>query len=103
MVGGLYGKSDIDKRDMGFYIFYMGINVGAAVSAIVVGYIGEVYNWHYGFGLAGIGMAIGQFVYWKGQKYLSHVGNLIELDSSEKKSENLFLQIFKKSKLFDWI
>ncbi|MDA9657063.1 oligopeptide:H+ symporter, partial [Flavobacteriaceae bacterium] len=44
MVGGLYGNEDIDKRDMGFYIFYMGINVGAAVSAIVVGYVGEVYN-----------------------------------------------------------
>tara|TARA_B110000305_G_scaffold25436_1_gene23157 strand:- start:336 stop:1838 length:1503 start_codon:yes stop_codon:yes gene_type:complete len=98
MVGGLYNKEDSDHRDMGFYIFYMGINIGAAVSAIVVGYIGEVYNWHYGFGLAGIGMAIGQIGYWKGQKYLSHVGNLIELESSnEGKSENLFLQIFKKS------
>ncbi|HIF85095.1 MAG TPA: MFS transporter [Flavobacteriaceae bacterium] len=98
MVGGLYGNQDINKRDMGFYIFYMGINVGAAVSAIVVGYVGEVYSWHYGFGLAGIGMAIGQFVYWKGQKYLSHVGNLVKLDTSNKeKSENLFLQIFKKS------
>ena len=52
MVGGLYGKDDHNKRDMGFYIFYMGINIGAAVSALLVGYIGEVYNWHYGFGLA---------------------------------------------------
>ena len=95
MVGGLYGNEDIDKRDMGFYIFYMGINVGAAVSAIVVGYIGEVYSWHYGFGLAGIGMAIGQFVYWKGQKYSIHVGNKIELENTNVQSSNLFLQIFK--------
>ncbi len=94
IVGQLY-KTEGQDKDAGYTIFYMGINVGAAVSAIVVGYIGEVYNWHYGFGLAGIGMAIGQFVYWKGQKYLSHVGNMIELDSTEKKSENLFLQIFK--------
>ena len=62
MVGGLYKKGDA-KRDVGFYIFYMGINIGAAVAALVVGYIGETYNWHYGFGLAGIGMAIGQFGY----------------------------------------
>ena len=98
MVGGLYGKDDHNKRDMGFYIFYMGINIGAAVSALLVGYIGEVYNWHYGFGLAGIGMAIGQIGYWKGQKYLTHVGNLIKLEpNKEDKSDNLFLQIFKKT------
>jgi POT family proton-dependent oligopeptide transporter len=98
MVGGLYSKNDNNKRDMGFYIFYMGINIGAAVAALVVGYIGETSNWHYGFGLAGIGMAIGQFGYWKGQKYLSHVGNLIKIESTnESNSENLFLQIFKKN------
>ena len=98
MVGGLYSSKDNNKRDMGFYIFYMGINVGAAISAIVVGYVGETYNWHYGFGLAGIGMAIGQLVYWRGQKYLSHVGNMIELEpSKEEKKDNLFLQIFKKT------
>ena len=98
MVGGLYNKTDHNKRDMGFYIFYMGINIGAAVSALVVGYVGETYNWHYGFGLAGIGMAIGQLAYWKGQKYLVHVGNKVELETSnDKKSDNLLLQIFKKT------
>jgi POT family proton-dependent oligopeptide transporter len=98
MVGGLYSSKDNNKRDMGFYIFYMGINVGAAISAIVVGYVGETYNWHYGFGLAGIGMAIGQLVYWKGQKYISHVGNMIKLESSkEEKKDNLFLEIFRKT------
>ncbi len=98
MVGGLYGKTDHNKRDMGFYIFYMGINIGAAVSALVVGYVGETYNWHYGFGLAGIGMAIGQLGYWKGQKYLAHVGNKVELNTpNDKESNNLFLQIFKKT------
>ena len=98
MVGGLYGKTEHNKRDMGFYIFYMGINIGAAVSALVVGYVGETYNWHYGFGLAGIGMAIGQLGYWKGQKYLAHVGNKVELNTpNDKESNNLFLQIFKKT------
>ena len=49
-VSRLYEKNDHNKRDMGFYIFYMGINLGAAISALLVGYVGEVYNWHYGFG-----------------------------------------------------
>ncbi|MDC0210754.1 peptide MFS transporter [Flavobacteriaceae bacterium] len=98
MVGGLYSKNDNNKRDMGFYIFYMGINIGAAVAALVVGYIGETYNWHYGFGLAGIGMAIGQLGYWRGQKYLSHVGNMIKIEpSKEEKKDNLFLEIFRKT------
>ena len=98
MVGGLYPEKNNNKRDMGFYIFYMGINIGAAVAALVVGYVGETYNWHYGFGLAGIGMAIGQLGYWRGQKYLSHVGNMIKIETSkEEKKDNLFLEIFRKS------
>jgi len=99
MVGGLYPKHEQDKRDMGFYIFYMGINLGAAVSALLVGYIGETIGWHYGFGLAGIGMAIGQLTYWYGQRYLTHVGNLVvdERDESEKTDGNLISSIFKSS------
>ena len=63
-----------------------------------MGWIGETFNWHYGFGLAGIGMALGQLGYWKGQKYLKHVGNKIETKNIENKnSTNLFLEIFKKT------
>jgi len=99
MVGGLYPKEEQNKRDMGFYIFYMGINLGAAASALLVGYIGETIGWHYGFGLAGIGMALGQLTYWYGQKYLTHVGNLVidERDESEKVGDNLISSIFKSS------
>jgi len=99
MVGGLYPKHEQDKRDMGFYIFYMGINLGAAVSALLVGYIGETIGWHYGFGLAGIGMAFGQLTYWYGQRYLTHVGNLVvdERDESEKTDGNLISSIFKST------
>lgn len=107
MVGGLYGKDEHDKRDMGFYIFYIGINVGAAVSALTVGYIGENIGWHYGFGLAGIGMAIGQLTYWYGQRYLQHVGNLVEVEAAPSTDEildapigsndNLLLAIFKST------
>jgi len=53
MVGGLYKEGD-PRRDSGFTIFYIGINIGAASAPLLVGYIGEVYGWHYGFALAGI-------------------------------------------------
>ena len=74
MVGGLYKQGDI-RRDKGFTIFYIGINIGAFLSSLIVGYVGEVHGWHYGFGLAGIGMALGLIQYLVGQKYLTHVGN----------------------------
>lgn len=77
MVGGLYRKGDI-RRDKGFTIFYIGINIGAFLSSLIVGYIGETIGWHYGFGLAGIGMLLGQVIYMTGQRHLAHVGNLIK-------------------------
>jgi len=76
MVGGLYKQGDI-RRDQGFTIFYIGINVGAFLSSLIVGYVGEVHGWHYGFGLAGIGMGLGLLQYVFGLKYLSQVGNYL--------------------------
>ena len=73
MVGGLYPQGDL-RRYKGFTIFYIGINIGAFLSALIVGGIAEVYGWHYGFGLAGIGMLLGQAVFMWGQKFLSGVG-----------------------------
>jgi|TARA_B100000530_G_scaffold220570_1_gene141751 POT family proton-dependent oligopeptide transporter len=84
MVGGLYKKGD-NKRDTGFYIFYMGINIGAFLGALTVGAVAAKYGWHYGFGLAGIGMAIGQVVYMYGLKYLEGVGEFIGSDKSPDK------------------
>ena len=83
MVGGLYKRGDI-RRDKGFTIFYIGINIGAFLASIIVGAIGEVYGWHYGFGLAGICMALGLIQYVLGQKYLVNVGNFT---GSNKDSE----------------
>ncbi|MEN7550200.1 peptide MFS transporter [Rapidithrix thailandica] len=77
MVGGLYKQGDI-RRDKGFTIFYIGINVGAFLSSIIVGAIGEKVGWHYGFGLAGIGMLLGQLVFVYGQKYLKGVGEVVK-------------------------
>ncbi|MDT0643669.1 peptide MFS transporter [Zunongwangia sp. F363] len=76
MVGGLYKEGDI-RRDKGFTIFYIGINLGAFLSSLIVGYVGEEVGWHWGFGLAGIAMALGLVVYLWGQKYLRNVGNLL--------------------------
>ena len=83
MVGGLYKQGDI-RRDKGFTIFYIGINVGAFLSSLIVGYVGEVHGWHYGFGLAGIGMAAGLLQYLAGQKHLAQVGNFSGTSENEE-------------------
>ena len=90
MVGGLYPKGD-PRRDSGFTIFYIGINIGAFLSSLIVGVVAYKYGWHYGFGLAGIGMLLGQAVFIYGQKYLREVGNF--LGNSKNKDE---VQIMKK-------
>ena len=84
MVGGLYKKGDV-RRDKGFTIFYIGINIGAFLSGLIVGYVGEVHGWHYGFGLAGILMVLGLIQFLAGRKYLVHVGNY--LGKSDKKED----------------
>lgn len=62
MVGQLYEHGDA-RRDGAFSIFYMGINVGAMLQGFAVGYVGEKIGWHYGFGLAAIGMFAGLMLY----------------------------------------
>jgi POT family proton-dependent oligopeptide transporter len=83
MVGGLYLPGD-DRRDKGFSIFYIGINIGAFTSALIVGYVGEIYGWHYGFGLAGLGMALGVIIFLLGQKHLKGVGELKKISALQK-------------------
>lgn len=75
MVGGLYEEGDI-RRDKGFSIFYIGINLGALLATLVIGFVVAQWGWHAGFGLAGIVMVLGLINYMYGQKYLKHVGNL---------------------------
>ena len=62
MVGELYAEKST-KRDSGFTIFYIGVNLGGAISPLLCGFIGEKYGWHMGFGLATIGMLIGLAVF----------------------------------------
>ncbi len=69
MVGQLYPRTDV-RRDGAYTIFYMGINLGAALGAIMCGYLGEVYGWRYGFGAAGVGMLLGLLVFIWGKPLL---------------------------------
>lgn len=69
IVGSLYGFGD-KRRDSGFTIFYMGINLGAFLSSVLCGYLGITYGWKYGFGLAGIGMVFGLTIFLKFQPWL---------------------------------
>jgi POT family proton-dependent oligopeptide transporter len=73
IVGSLYEQGD-PRRDGGFTIFYMGINLGAFVATLLCAYLGETYGWRYGFGLAGIGMLIGLLTFLWGTKYLQGHG-----------------------------
>ncbi len=61
MVGSLYAEGD-NRRQTGFFIFYVGINLGSALAALSVGYLGQTYGWSYGFGAAALGMAFGLIV-----------------------------------------
>jgi proton-dependent oligopeptide transporter, POT family len=73
MVGDLYPEGGA-RRDAGFSIFYMGINIGAFSAPLVVGWLGERVDWHVGFGAAGVGMGFGVLQYVLGGKYLGEVG-----------------------------
>lgn len=98
LVGGLYKQGD-ERRDKGFSIFYIGINTGAALAALVVAVVADVYGWHAGFGLAAIGMVLGQVIYLSGQKYLVKVGNKPQkrtADSDDVSIGKIFSQQFSK-------
>jgi POT family proton-dependent oligopeptide transporter len=87
MVGALYSEKDV-RRDAGFSIFYMGINIGALLSPLVCGYLGENIDWHYGFGAAGVGMTLGLIQYVLGGKYLGGAG----LAGSRAKADSRLLR-----------
>ncbi len=68
MVGKLYRDDEEDQRVQGFNIYYMGINIGAVIAPTAVGFVAEKVAWHAGFGLAAIGMALGLWIYKRGEK-----------------------------------
>jgi proton-dependent oligopeptide transporter, POT family len=73
IVGQIYRQGD-SRRDAGFSIFYMGINLGALLSPLACGAVAEMVGWRYGFGLAGVGMIAGVIQYAMGSKYLGEAG-----------------------------
>jgi proton-dependent oligopeptide transporter, POT family len=73
IVGQLYSPGD-NRRDSGFSIFYMGINVGALISPVICGWVGEKINWRWGFGISALGMLVGLFQYVLSGKYLGEAG-----------------------------
>jgi proton-dependent oligopeptide transporter, POT family len=74
MVGQIYRSGD-SRRDAGFTVFYMGINVGATIAPLICGYLGQRVGWHYGFAAAGVGMVLGLITYvYARDKYLPGIG-----------------------------
>lgn len=98
MVGGFYRPND-PRRDKGFTLFYIGINIGGFLAPITVGAIGQIYGWHYGFGLAGIGMFLGLLVYLAGQKYLKGIGDYIPPVKMEGTNKNQPLTKIEKDRI----
>jgi POT family proton-dependent oligopeptide transporter len=84
IVGKLYSQED-PRRDSGFTIFYMGINIGSFTATLLCGWLGETYGWSYGFGAAGIGMIIGLITFTMGQKYLHGHAEPTEPEKLKKK------------------
>lgn len=86
MVGSLYEEGD-PRRDGGFSLFYMGINIGAAIAPLLCGYLGQRIGWSWGFGAAGVGMIFGLIQYRLGRGRLLPSLERIEARRLEKKKE----------------
>jgi len=84
IVGQLYSRTDI-RRDPAYTIFYMGINLGAALGAVIAGWLGQTQGWSYGFGAAGIGMLLGLIVFVWGKPLLVGRGEPSDPARLEKK------------------
>ena len=83
VVGDLYPEGGA-RRDAGFSIFYMGINLGALLGPLVTSFLAESYNWHWGFGAAGVGMALGLIQYRSRAHLLGDAGLLKTSDSAAR-------------------
>jgi POT family proton-dependent oligopeptide transporter len=74
LVGTLYPQDQGSRRDAGFSIYYMGINIGSVLGTVICGWLGQKVNWHYGFGAAGVGMVLGLVAYVITQRFLGENG-----------------------------
>ena len=94
-LGEFYVKNN-PRRDAGFTIFYMGVNLGTLLAPLVCGYIGEKYGWNYGFGAAGFGMLIGILTLYYGDKSFGQAGQ-------GSYGENLHKPSFLRLSPYTWI
>jgi len=113
MVGGLYGEND-PRRDSGFSIFYMGINIGAVLAPLACGYLAQsqsfksflsnsgydpASSWHWGFGAAGVGMILGLIVFMINRKTLERVGSKVKKKKTAEQANELTSQPLTRD---DW-
>lgn len=91
IVGELYEEDD-PRRDSGFTLFYMGINLGALLATIICVYLGEEYGWGYGFGAAGVGMVLGLIGFILGRPYLEGHGEPASLEVIRKKKYGISIE-----------
>jgi len=107
VVGELYPEGGA-RRDAGFSVFYMGINLGALLGPALTGLFGEQHNWHYGFGIGALGMILGLTQYKLGAKYLGDRGFLKTTDTAEQlraktlKFYGIFLAVVAVLAAFGW-
>lgn len=106
LVGELYEAGD-KRRDSGFTLFYMGINLGSFLATLICVWLGEKYGWSYGFGAAGVGMFFGLLTFISGRKLLkgkgeSKVPELLEKKSFGLKNEWLIYALSVLSALVFW-
>ena len=108
VVADLYPQGGVE-RDAGFSVFYMGINLGALLGPLGCAFLGEGYNWHWGFSLAGFGMALGLIQFKMGTKYLGDAGVLrtdkspAEVVALSRKFYTVFASVFSALVLFGWL
>ena len=73
LLGACYKEGD-PRRSQGFTLFYVGVNIGGFIAAVACGYVANIFGWHYGFGLAGVGMIFGMILFIKFQNILDDIG-----------------------------
>ncbi|MFD7168043.1 peptide MFS transporter [Streptomyces violascens] len=93
MVGHLYPDKNDPRRDGGFTVFYMGINLGAFLAPISIGTVGQKVNWHLGFAIAGVGMALGLLFFFLGTRHMAAESDVVPTPMSEAERAGIIKKV----------
>src|SRR5690606_31819073 len=93
LVGELYLPKENARRDAGYSIFFMGINIGAFLAPFITGYFGEKIDWHYGFAAAGVGMVLGVIQFKLSEHRLGSAGSTPYKTAGTQRKNSLILLI----------